>query len=82
MSSARRPGRCPIGLDQRAELIEADPAVYDVTDHYVNYPSVLVRLSRIRRDALRDLLGMSFRFVTGTAKPSKGRVRTRRRTAS
>ena len=46
-----------IGFDQRAELIAAEPAVYYVTDHYVNYPTVLVRLSQIHRDSLRDLLG-------------------------
>jgi hypothetical protein len=30
-----------------------------VTDHYVNYPIVLVRLSRIQLDALKDLLTMA-----------------------
>ena len=52
-----------IGMDQRAELIAAEPDVYYITDHYVNYPSVLVRLSRINGDALRDLLGMAWRFA-------------------
>ena len=47
-----------VGLDQRAELI------YYVTDHYVKYPSVLVRLSRIHRDSLRDLLGVALKFVS------------------
>jgi hypothetical protein len=53
-----------IDFDQRAELLAAAPDVYYLTDHYVNYPSVLVRLSRIHPDALRDLLGMALRFVT------------------
>ena len=63
----------------------ADPDVYYVTDHYVNYPTVLVRLSRIHMDALRDLLGMSWLFVNAKVKrgPSKlqdqaGSRRTRR----
>jgi hypothetical protein len=38
--------------------------VYYLTDHYVNYRVVLVRLARIHPDALRDLLGMAWRFVT------------------
>jgi len=59
-----------IGFDQRADLIAADPAVYYVTDHYVNYPTVLVRLSRIPPEALRDLLGMAWSFVT--AKTRRG----------
>ncbi|MBI2149037.1 MAG: MmcQ/YjbR family DNA-binding protein [Acidobacteria bacterium] len=53
-----------IDFDQRAELIAADPETYYVTDHYVNYPAVLVRLSRIRPDALRDLLRMAWQHVS------------------
>ena len=68
-----------IPIDQRDELIASDPSVYYLTDHYVNYPSVLVRLSRIHRDALRDLLGMAHRFVDGkTTKPARGRGSRRR----
>jgi hypothetical protein len=64
-----------IGIEERARLIAEDPDVYYVTDHYVNYPSVLVRLSRIHRDALRDLLGMSARFLTTKSKPKKRSTR-------
>jgi len=53
-----------IGFDDRAELIASDPDVYYITDHYRNYPSVLVRLSRIHPDALRSLLGMAWKFVS------------------
>ena len=59
-----------IDFDQRAELIGAEPSVYYVTDHYVNYPTVLVRLSRIDRNSLRDLLGMAWRFVSSKTKAS------------
>src|SRR5881396_3722446 len=44
-----------IDFDQRQELIAADPNTYYLTDHYVNYPAMLVRLTRVHRDALRDL---------------------------
>ena len=44
-----------IGFDRRVELMAAAPDVYYLTDHYVNYPVVLVRLSRIHADALRDV---------------------------
>jgi putative YjhG/YagF family dehydratase len=50
-------------------------SVYYVTDHYVNYPTVLVRLSRIDRDSLRDLLGMAWRFVSSKTKRSGRKVR-------
>ena len=53
-----------IDFDQRDELIAEEPKTYYLTDHYVNYPCVLVRLSRIRKDALRDLLLTGRRFVS------------------
>ena len=51
----------------RTELLAADQDVYYVTDHYVGYSAVLVRLSLITPDALRDLLGMAHKFVTRKA---------------
>jgi len=65
------PGSLVVCVDfaDRAELLVADPNVYYVTDHYVGYESVLVRLSRVHRDVLRDLLGMAYKFVTRRAKP-------------
>ena len=53
-----------VGFDDRAELLAAAPNVYYVTDHYLNYSAVLVRLSRVTPDVLRDLLGMAHKFVT------------------
>ena len=49
---------------QRAELMAANPDVYYLTDHYVNNPVVLVRLSQIHPDTLRDLLQTSWQFMT------------------
>jgi len=57
-----------IGFEERQALLAAEPEVYYVTDHYVNYPVVLVRLSRLRPDSLRDLLGMAWRFVSSKGK--------------
>ena len=55
-----------VDFDDRAELLAADPDVYYVTDHYVGN-AVLVRLSRVNPDVLRDLLGMAYKFVTRNA---------------
>jgi hypothetical protein len=66
-----------IGFDQRAELMANEPEIYYVTDHYVNYPTVLVRLQRIHRDALRDLLGMAHLFVISRSKKAGSGARTR-----
>ncbi len=65
-----------VDFDDRAELLAADPDVYYVTDHYLNDTSVLVRLSRVTPDVLRDLLGMAHKFVTANAahrSPSRSR---------
>ena len=53
-----------VDFDDRAELLAAAPDVYYVTDHYVGYSAVLVRLSRVNPDVLRDLLRMAYKFMT------------------
>ena len=57
-----------VSFDQRDELLSAEPDTYYVTDHYVDYPAVLVRLGKAHPDALRDLLRMAHRFVSATRK--------------
>src|SRR6266852_9608447 len=48
----------------RDALVEEDPGTYYLKEHYVNYPCVLVRLSRVRADALHDLITGAHRFVS------------------
>ena len=48
---------------ERDEMIAADPDTYYLTDHYAGGDAVLVRLSCIRPDVLRDLLQAAWRFV-------------------
>lgn len=60
----------------RDALLEDDPATYYLKEHYLNYPCVLVRLSRIHKDALRDLLVGAHRHVSARARgKSAGRKR-------
>jgi hypothetical protein len=81
-NKSAEPGSLAVRLDlqDRAELIAAAPDVYYLTDHYRNYPTVLVRLARIPPDALKDLLAMARSFVT--AKASSARRPTKRGRAS
>jgi hypothetical protein len=58
-----------VDFDDRAQLLAEASDVYYVTDHYTGYTAVLVRLSRIKPDMLRDLLGMAHKFVTGNVAP-------------
>lgn len=81
------PGSLAIRIDfeQREELMAADPDAYYLPDHYVNYPVMLVRLSRLHQDALRDLLLMAWRVVsTSSNRPIRrhkplGRAKSARR---
>jgi hypothetical protein len=40
-------------FEQREEMMAADPEVYYITDQYLNYPWMIVRLAQVRRDALQ-----------------------------
>jgi hypothetical protein len=65
---------------ERDALVEDDPATYYLKEHYLNYPCVLVRLSRVKTDALRDLVAGAHRFVSDKTrrKTSGGRRRVAR----
>jgi len=58
-------------LEEREWLLEEAPETYYLTDYYRRYPLVLVRLSRIEPDALRDVLSVSWRL---TATKNRRRV--------
>jgi hypothetical protein len=53
--------RCDF-LDRQI-LLQADPRAFFITDHYLNYPMILVRLHRVRRSALPDLIERAWRMV-------------------
>ena len=71
--------------EQREELLREEPSTYYLTDHYVNYPIVLVRLRRVHRDALRDLLLGAWTIISSkrkrSSKPKPQAPRSRRRPA-
>ncbi len=61
-----------VELDSREDMLVGDPETYYITDHYLKYPWILVRLSRIDRDSLRDLLTGAWRLAQAS-KVRKGR---------
>jgi len=83
------PGSLVVKLadEDRAALLAEAPEVYYLPDHYVDFNRVLVRLSRIAPDELRDLLGMAHKFVTHkgperVALLKRGRIRKGKSTRS
>ena len=53
--------RCDF-LDRQI-LLQANPRVFFVTDHYLNYPMVLIRLRKVRRSELKDLIERAWRMI-------------------
>jgi len=53
-----------VSLAERARFLAEHPDACYVTAHYEKHPAVLVRLSRVRRDVLRELLGAAWLFVS------------------
>jgi len=73
----------PDSLVVRVDFLERDlrianePDVYYVKPHYVNYPCVLTRLSRVSDAALKDLLESAYQYTTKKRTP-RGRSRSKR----
>jgi hypothetical protein len=55
----------PMPIAERDERIAAEPDVFFVTDHYVAFPYVLVRLAKVTRTDMRELLQDAWRMVGG-----------------
>lgn len=47
----------------RQILLQADPDVFFMTDHYRDYPIVLVRLEKVGKKALTDIVWRAWRMV-------------------
>ena len=50
-------------LPTRDMMLELDPKTYFITDHYKDYPSVLVRMERITPDELKLMLERRWRQI-------------------
>ena len=51
------------GIDTRDIMLELDPKTYHITDHYKDYPAVLVRMERITPDELKLMLERRWRRI-------------------
>ena len=58
-----------VHFDDRPQPLAQAPDVYYLTDHYVDYDAVLVRLSRANLVVLRDPLPLAHKYVTAKATP-------------
>ena len=63
----------PMSIEDRGDLMAADPETYFITDHYLKYPYILVNLERVHPDALHDLLLAAWRSAAAQKRRPKSR---------
>src|SRR5215813_9533277 len=59
-----------VGNETRDHLLQADPATFFITDHYIGYPTVLARLDKLSAADFKKLLARA--MDTSVAKRSSG----------
>lgn len=52
-----------VPFDQRDLLMQTKPKVFFITDHYLGYPAVLMRLRAASSGQAADIIEMACRFV-------------------
>lgn len=65
-----------IGFERRTQLLQEHPETYYITAHYAQHPTVLVRLGRITRKDLQQVLREAWRFVSTYSKGSQPKFLT------
>jgi hypothetical protein len=50
---------------EREILMEGEPETFFITDHYRNYPMVLIRLNKVHPDELKRIFGNAWRKHAG-----------------
>ena len=56
-----------VSLDEREMLVETQPKLFYFTDHYRDYPMVLIRLSKATRAMVEPLLRRQWRTLASKA---------------
>lgn len=60
------------GFEERAALMKEDPEAFFITDHYLGYPSVVVRLRAVKRAVLRRVVKAAWERI-GAVRPKNRR---------
>jgi hypothetical protein len=50
-------------MDERDMLLESDPGLFHITEHYRNYPSILARMGKLDAPTLRAMLERRWRTL-------------------
>jgi len=52
-----------IGFDERDLLMQTKPEIFYITDHYLGYPAVLMRLYAASKKEAADIIEMAWKMV-------------------
>ncbi|OKO84932.1 hypothetical protein AC629_20415 [Bradyrhizobium sp. NAS80.1] len=56
-----------VPIDERTMLVESQPGIFYFTDHYADYPIVLIRLSKANRAIVEPFLRRRWRALASKA---------------
>jgi hypothetical protein len=59
-------------MEMRDVMLEAEPKLFYITDHYKNFPYLLARLSKLDRATLKDLLNARLLQIEAKTKKKRG----------
>src|SRR4029079_16206183 len=66
-----------VSAELRERLLATEPDAYYLTEHYVGYPSILVRLSRVSQDSLRDVLASAALEIGENKRKRKTKIKAK-----
>jgi hypothetical protein len=58
-------------MEMRDVMLEAEPGLFYITDHYKNFPYLLARLARLDKKTLQDLLNARLLQIAAKAKKKR-----------
>lgn len=64
-------------IDDRDVLMQMDPKEFFYTDHYKDYPAVLIRLAEINKARLVETLNVAWEDISAMRAPKRKRPRKR-----
>ena len=64
-------------IDDRDVLMQVNPRAFFFTDHYRNYPAVLIRLGEVPSALFKDVVRSAYKHVS-SLKPKKTQARRKR----
>ena len=66
-------------ISDRDVLVQMDPRAFFLTDHYRNYPAVLIRLAEVPRPLFANVVTEAWRHVSSLPPPRRWKKTARRR---